>query len=202
MNQEHQSAAKAASVLGIEVGALYRYARSGRIRGIKMGKAWRFAELEVQGVLEEQREAAVSHRIEPTLLPDILRRALAESQGQSGLSSGGAEMSYEDVDAASDQLAQRLLVSGVIPGDRAVIVLLGNSVEFVVSCFAIWKAGCIVVPEDPATKGERLRHILQDCAPQAIVADQPPPAGWMPDATIWTKCVWFMCAGGERRVQA
>ena len=45
MNFEFRSAEDVAEILGIELDTLYRYARKGRIRGLKVGKAWRFASM-------------------------------------------------------------------------------------------------------------------------------------------------------------
>jgi acyl-CoA synthetase (AMP-forming)/AMP-acid ligase II len=75
------------------------------------------------------------------------------------------------VEAASNLLADSMLSHGVAPGDR-VLILLSNSLEFVVGCFAAWKAGAVLVPENPAIKDEDLRHVLQDYAPQALILDR------------------------------
>ncbi len=52
------------------------------------------------------------------------------------------------------------------------MVLLANSLEFIVSCFAVWKAGAILVPEDPAIKRENLSHILRDARPGSLIVER------------------------------
>lgn len=177
MNIELCRAEEVADALSIKLDTLYRYARRGRIRGMKVGKAWRFLHADVQEFLQQHEyrvksaESSKPAEIKPTLLPDILRRVAIESGVQRAITCGGAEASYADVDKASNLLADSLLSHGVVPGDR-VLILLSNSLEFVAGCFAVWKAGAIVVAQDPAIKDEMLCPVLQDCTPQALIVDR------------------------------
>jgi long-chain acyl-CoA synthetase len=177
MNIELCRAEEVADALGIKLDTLYRYARKGRIRGMKVGKAWRFLHTDIQDFLREHEyvvkpaESPQRNEIIPTLLPDILRRAALELGVQRAIACGGAEASYADMDKASNLLADSLLSRGVVPGDR-VLMLLSNSLEFVAGCFAIWKAGAVVVAEDPAIADDSLRAVMRDCAPQALIVDR------------------------------
>jgi len=109
--------------------------------------------------------------IKPSILPDILRRSAQKWKEQKAIVCGGASASYQELNQASDRLAQSLLSHGVVPGDR-VLILLSNSLEFIAACFAVWKAGAIVVAESPSIRDDNLCHILRDCAPQALMADR------------------------------
>jgi len=206
MNIELCRVEEVADALGIKVDTLYRYARKGRIRGIKVGKAWRFLQADIRDFLQQHeyhvkpvmrdkvnnlrkklrgiiRTPAKSQKagassvesnpmgIKPSLLPDILRRAALECGVRPAIACGGAQASFADLDKASNQLADSLLSRGVVPGDR-VMILLSNSLEFVAACFAVWKAGGIVVAEDPCLHDTRLRSVLRDCAPQALIVDR------------------------------
>jgi excisionase family DNA binding protein len=177
MNIELCRAEEVADALGIKLDTLYRYARRGRIRGMKVGKGWRFLQADIQDFLHEHEyrvkpsEHPMRDEIKPTLLPDILRRAAAESEVRRAVGCGGAEASYADLDRASNLLADSLLGRGVVPGDR-VVILLPNSLEFVAACFAVWKAGAIVVAEDPSIHDKSLCSLLQDCTPQALIVDR------------------------------
>jgi len=177
MNIELCCAEEVAHALGIKLDTLYRYARKGRIRGMKVGKSWRFLHTDIQGFLQQHQysakpaEDSQPAQVQPSLLPDILRRAALQSGVQRAMTCGGAEASYADLDKASDLLADCLLSHGVVPEDR-VLILLSNSLEFVAGCFAVWKAGAIVVAEDPSIPDPDLRFILQDCAPQALIVDR------------------------------
>jgi long-chain acyl-CoA synthetase len=171
MELKLRSAPEVAGLLGIEVDTLYRYARAGRIRGLKVGKAWRFCEEDLREFLHEQRYLPSVRVSSSELLPDILRDAAAEAGAQGGILWRGAEASFADVNSRSDQLANRLLATGVAPGDR-VVVLLPNCLEFIIGCFGIWKAGAILVAEDAAISRDNLRHILRDSAPAALIIDR------------------------------
>jgi long-chain acyl-CoA synthetase len=174
MNIELCCAEEVAHALGIQLDTLYRYARKGRIRGMKVGNSWRFMHADIQAFLQQHQYGAtfveVSHpaQVRPSLLPDILRRAALQSGVQRAITCGGAEASYADLGTASDLLADRLLSHGVVPDDR-VLILLSNSLEFIAGCFAVWKAGAIVVAEDPFIQDQNLRLILRDCAPRLDV---------------------------------
>jgi acyl-coenzyme A synthetase/AMP-(fatty) acid ligase len=59
---------------------------------------------------------------------------------------------------------------GVEPGDR-VVVVLPSAAEFVVTCFATWKARAIVVPEGSAIRSTNLLHVLRQSTPTVLVVD-------------------------------
>ncbi|MGA2543284.1 MAG: AMP-binding protein [Verrucomicrobiota bacterium] len=177
MNIELCRAEEVAGALGIKLDTLYRYARKGRLRGMKVGKAWRFLQTDIQEFLRQHEyrvkpaQYATPAEIKPTLLPDILRRAALESGAQEVITCGGAGASYAEVNRVSNLLADSLLSHGVVPGDR-VLILLSNSLEFIAACFAVWKAGAILVAEDPSIQDEILCPVLQDCSPQALIVDR------------------------------
>src|SRR5208283_857725 len=129
MNIELCRAGEVADALGSKLDTLYRYARKGRIRGMKVGKAWRFSQADLQDFLQQHQyrvrpaDDASPALVQPTLLPDILRRAALESGVQRAITCGAAEASYPDVDNASNLLADSLLSHGVVPGDRVLLLL-------------------------------------------------------------------------------
>ncbi len=49
------SAPEVASMLGVKVDTLYRYARKGKLRALKIGKLWRFAMADIEEFTETQR---------------------------------------------------------------------------------------------------------------------------------------------------
>ncbi len=61
------SAPDVASLLGIELDTLYRYARRGKLKGLKIGKLWRFAEADVEDFLQSQRYSTVLKLAEKSL---------------------------------------------------------------------------------------------------------------------------------------
>jgi excisionase family DNA binding protein len=177
MNIELCRAEEVADAFGIKLDTLYRYARKGRLRGMKVGKSWRFLQADIQEFLKQHQyhvkpaEYTTPSEVKPSLLPDILHRAALESGVERALACGGAKASYAAINQASNLMADSLLSHGVVPGDR-VLLLLSNSLEFVAGCFAVWKAGAVVVAEDPSIQVANLCAIMQDCTPQALIADR------------------------------
>lgn len=83
----------------------------------------------------------------------------------------GTELTYRAFDARVNALAHVLVEHGVQVGDR-VGVLLPRSVDLVVTLAAIIRAGAAYVPIDPDYPAERVRAILEDATPAAVVTDR------------------------------
>ena len=79
-----------------------------------------------------------------------------------------ASMTYAQLEATSNQLAAVLTRHGVGKGDR-VGIMLGKSIESIISLFGILKAGAIYVPIDPLAPVSRTRTILQNCGITCLV---------------------------------
>jgi amino acid adenylation domain-containing protein len=91
----------------------------------------------------------------------------------------GQELSYQELNWRSNQLAHWLRGMGVTP-DSMVGIYLGRSVDYVVALLGILKAGAAYMPLDPELPADRIRFMVEDATPQAVVSDGPPPAGRMP----------------------
>src|SRR6185503_20952504 len=74
---------------------------------------------------------------------------------------GDEELTYAQLDARANQLANHLVRLGVGP-DARVGVLLERSAELIVSIVAVLKAGGAYVPLGPGYPPERLRLMLAD----------------------------------------
>uniref|UniRef100_UPI003B3A4898 amino acid adenylation domain-containing protein n=1 Tax=Longimicrobium sp. TaxID=2029185 RepID=UPI003B3A4898 len=77
-------------------------------------------------------------------------------------------LSYAALNARANRLAHHLRGLGVGP-DARVGVCVQRGPEMVVSLLAILKAGGAYVPLDPAYPADRLRYMLEDSAPAALV---------------------------------
>ncbi|SFV59507.1 O-succinylbenzoic acid--CoA ligase [hydrothermal vent metagenome] len=67
-----------------------------------------------------------------------------------------------------DTFARFLEFSGIKKGDR-VAMIVGNSIEFVVSLFAITKIGAIAVPINTFLKKGEFEYILNDCEAKLLI---------------------------------
>jgi amino acid adenylation domain-containing protein len=83
-----------------------------------------------------------------------------------------SQLSYAELNARANQLAHYLRELGVGP-DELVAICTQRSLEMIIAILAVWKAGGAYVPLDPAYPAERLRHMLKDCAPIALLKQGP-----------------------------
>ncbi len=100
---------------------------------------------------------------------DSLLRESADRFGQrDAIVVGDVRHSYAELDGKSGRLAAALISHGIRPGDR-VLVFMDNSFEAVVTIFAVFKAGGVVVPVDPTSDADTLAFIFDDSRASAVV---------------------------------
>jgi amino acid adenylation domain-containing protein len=104
------------------------------------------------------------------LLHDYLLQSSRELTDKIALVCMKQRISYGELNARSNALANCLISSGVMRGDR-VVVFADNTVETVVSFWAVLKANAVVSIVNPLTKSDKLSYLLQDCRPTAFITD-------------------------------
>jgi len=83
----------------------------------------------------------------------------------------GRELTYRELNARSNQMANYLHGRGVGPG-RLVGICLERSVEMVVGLLGILKAGGVYVPLDPSYPRERLMFMLEDAEISVLLTQE------------------------------
>jgi len=81
----------------------------------------------------------------------------------------GIRMTYREINDQAEQLAGFLRDLGVNRQDR-VAIFLDNTIEAVVSVFAILKADAVFVMLSPTMKAKKLAYILNDCQVKVLVS--------------------------------
>lgn len=99
---------------------------------------------------------------------DILSANAARRPDRPAVILGDRRLTFAELDARSDRLANALLDHGLQVGDR-VILYVGNSVELVELIAAVWKAGGLAVPITTWIVGHELAFMVGDCKPFAVV---------------------------------
>lgn len=106
----------------------------------------------------------------------------------------GGSLSYRELDALVNRLADGLLQLGIGKGDR-VAVMLGHHADHIVTFFALAKLAATLVPVNVNLKGEALRYLLQHSEPRAAIADaayaeqlQPVLADLPVALQVWRRC--------------
>ena len=92
-----------------------------------------------------------------------------ESPQRAALVCNGDSLSYAELDAASNRLANALMANACRPGDR-VGIFMHKSLELGVAIYGVLKAGAVFVPLDPFMPAERLRFIVDDCDIRHVVS--------------------------------
>jgi amino acid adenylation domain-containing protein len=104
------------------------------------------------------------------LLHDLLLAAAAARPDQVALVAAGARLTYATIDQRSNALAHALIGRGVAPRDR-VVVIGENTVDSALAFWAALKASAVPVMVSPQTRADKLRYLIGDCRPTALVAD-------------------------------
>ncbi|MDE0057282.1 MAG: AMP-binding protein [Defluviicoccus sp.] len=81
---------------------------------------------------------------------------------------GGRGLTFAELDANGDRLADALARRGVGPGDR-VAVTMANSIELVEAMAAILKLGGLIVPLSTRLAAPEVGYIIGHCEPRAVL---------------------------------
>ncbi len=103
------------------------------------------------------------------LVNDFLEYSATHFPHKVALICAGQRLTYAEIDAQANRLANALRAHGVARGDR-VVLFLPNSIELVVGIFAALKANAVFVVANPTTKEEKLTYMVNNCRATALVA--------------------------------
>ncbi|MGH3736346.1 MAG: AMP-binding protein [Micromonosporaceae bacterium] len=109
-------------------------------------------------------------QLESFVLGEVLRSRAATHRNEVFLKFHQGEISYGEVDAMADRIAQGLVAQGVGKGDH-VAVMLPNCAELVYVVFALARLGAVAVPVNTAHRGELLRHVLSSSDSASLIID-------------------------------
>ncbi len=84
----------------------------------------------------------------------------------------GGQLTYRELDQASDRLAASLAAAGIRPGDP-VALQLPNIPQFLIGYFGILKAGGIVVPLNVLLKAPEVAFHLGDSGARVLISWEP-----------------------------
>ncbi|HNP58696.1 MAG TPA: amino acid adenylation domain-containing protein [Gordonia sp. (in: high G+C Gram-positive bacteria)] len=100
--------------------------------------------------------------VEPVVLAELFTAAAAQAPDTVAVVDAfGVELSYAELDEASNRLARWLVGRGVGAGD-VVALAIPRSAGLVVAVWAVAKAGAGYVPVDPEYPADRIAHIVAD----------------------------------------
>ncbi|WP_162344120.1 non-ribosomal peptide synthetase [Cyclobacterium salsum] len=102
---------------------------------------------------------------------DRFEEQVRDSGNATALLLGKDRLPFRALDQLANQMATWLIGEGVSKGDH-VVLLVQRGKEMVAAMLAIWKAGAVYVPVDPAYPKERINFILADCEAKFLLADE------------------------------
>ncbi|WP_052756228.1 hybrid non-ribosomal peptide synthetase/type I polyketide synthase [Lysobacter capsici] len=116
-----------------------------------------------------QESAGPSAEPPQKTLVELFQMQVARTPDALALRSGEAQLSYAQLEAASNRVAHALIELGVVP-DTCVGLCAERGIELVIGLLGILKAGGAYVPLDPDYPRERVLQMLEDAAPVAVVS--------------------------------
>ncbi|MFJ8536916.1 amino acid adenylation domain-containing protein [Streptomyces sp. NPDC093591] len=115
---------------------------------------------------------------------EMFARRVAEAPDAVAITDAdGANLTYAEVDRASNRLAGYLAGRGTGRGDR-VGVAMNRSPDLLIAFLAIWKAGAAYVPVDIEYPAERIASILDDSAVSTVLCTEATSAVAPQDAIV------------------
>ncbi|MEU1075438.1 MULTISPECIES: non-ribosomal peptide synthetase [unclassified Streptomyces] len=105
-----------------------------------------------------------------TALPGLVARHAARTPDALAVVDGDSTLTYRQLDQEGRALAAHLREHGVAPGDR-VALLTTRSARTVVAQLALWGAGAVCVPLDPAQPRPRTEGMISDAGVTLTLGD-------------------------------
>jgi acyl-CoA synthetase (AMP-forming)/AMP-acid ligase II len=93
-------------------------------------------------------------------IPEALARAAERFGDDEALVDGSVRLSFRQLASQVDRMARALVASGVATGDR-VALWAPNSAAWVVTSFAVYAVGAVLVPLNTRYRGEEAGHVLR-----------------------------------------
>jgi amino acid adenylation domain-containing protein len=106
------------------------------------------------------------------LLHHLFMRQAERTPDAIALTVGSDHLTYRELDARTNQLANYLRERGVRP-EKSVGLYLEPSIEMILATLAVLKAGGVCVPLDPSYPTERLSYAIEDAQLQLLLTKQP-----------------------------
>jgi long-chain acyl-CoA synthetase len=108
------------------------------------------------------------------IVSGLLTRTASEYPARTAIVFGGDRISYAELDAASNRVANLLIERGIRPGEK-VALSCTNIPQFTTIYFGILKAGAVVVPLNVLLKAREIAYHLNDSDATAYFAFEGSP---------------------------
>ncbi|MFI2613035.1 non-ribosomal peptide synthetase [Kitasatospora sp. NPDC018619] len=116
------------------------------------------------------RAAAAAGSSAPTV-PALIARQARLRPDALAVTDGSTALTYRELVDAAGRLAAVLAARGIGPGS-AVALLCARSTRFAVAQLAVWRAGALAVPIDPAYPRPRIAEMTADADVRLVLGDK------------------------------
>ncbi|MCL1918567.1 MAG: amino acid adenylation domain-containing protein [Peptococcaceae bacterium] len=134
-----------------------------KIKGIRMTNA-----AEEEKILIDFNATNTEYPRHKTVV-QLFEEQVARTPNNTAIIFEDQKLSYKELNVHANHLARKLRQEYKIQPDDFVAILTERSLEMIVGIFAILKSGAAYVPIDPTYPEERIRFVLEDCQPKAIL---------------------------------
>jgi amino acid adenylation domain-containing protein len=114
-----------------------------------------------RGQVQPEWNATAAAFPDKALLQELFEAQVTRTPGRTALKAGEQSLSYAELDARANRLAQALRARGIGRGHR-VGLCVERGAEMLAAVLGILKTGAAYVPLDPSFPQERLRFMAQD----------------------------------------
>jgi amino acid adenylation domain-containing protein len=148
----------------------------------RIGRLQYLPEAELRQLLYDWNQHSKAPVVNPGFL-ELFQRQVDRAPDAVALVSGAHALTYRELNARANQLANHLQRRGAGP-ELPVAVCLGRTPEMIIALIAILKSGSPYLPLDPAYPADRLRFMLDDSHAVLIVAERQWADAYASDARL------------------
>ncbi|WP_156434484.1 condensation domain-containing protein, partial [Mycobacterium sp. IS-1590] len=117
---------------------------------------------------ELSNRAVLTRTASDRSIPELFAEHALRAPEAIAVSGADRDMSYRNLDEASNRLAHLLISRGAGPGE-CVGLLVPRSADAIVAILGVLKTGASYVPIDPGLPADRIGFILDDSAPVVVI---------------------------------
>ena len=138
---------------------------------------------------DEQKKALYRFSVEclteikPCLLHQLLERQASEIPDKTALIAEDITLTYRELNAQANIVANNLIEKGIKTGD-SVAILLPRKSSFFACMFGVNKAGASFIPCDPQYPADRINHIITDSEASYIITTSDKLSDYPPEKAI------------------
>ncbi|MBR6825165.1 MAG: amino acid adenylation domain-containing protein, partial [Oscillospiraceae bacterium] len=134
---------------------------------LPVAKLCAITEEEKSAILESFNQTSYEAPTNHSLM-EVFRQRVMETPDKTAVVFGEERLSYGELNQQSNRIARTLQAMGVQRGDF-VAIMTQRGARTIVGLCGILKAGAVYVPIDPGYPEKRIRDIMEDCDPKAIL---------------------------------